>query len=203
MAGSLKLSGLALDSGTMFRRALLTLFAVAAFAPMAGHTAAVAGPPAYRPDAFIKLCGVNSGCKIDPLPHPWVGNNIYNTTGYHQKVSHRLDNGRGIRYWITFQNDGTQTDTYSLNGCTGNQHFKILQVLVGKWKVPIGMDAEHIDYQFKHDTWTFKLQPGAHIAITLNFLTDDPNLTYTCPMTVTSHGDPTAKDRVVAITTTF
>ncbi len=90
-----------------------------------------------------------------------------------------------------------------MDGCTGNPHFKILQVLVGKWKVPIGIDAEHIDYKFKHDAWTFKLKPGRHIAITLNFLTDDPGLTYSCPMTVTSQGDPSKQDTVVAITTTF
>jgi hypothetical protein len=76
-------------------------------------------------------------------------------------------------------------------------------VLVGTWKVPIGIDAEHIDYQFKHDTWKFTLKPGAHIAITLNFLTDNPGLTYRCPMTITSQADPTKQDTVVAITTTF
>ena len=187
----------------MLKRALLTLLALATFAPVVGHSPAVAGPPAYRVDAFIKLCGVNVGCKIDPLPHPWIGNNIYNTTGYHQKVHHRLNIGRGIRYWITFQNEGTQTDTYTLDGCAGNKQFKILQVLVGKWKVPVGIDAEHIDYKFKHDTWKFTLKPDRHVAITLNFLTDDPNLTYSCRMTVTSQGDPTKQDTVVAITTTF
>ena len=187
----------------MMRRSLVTLLVMAACSQMLVTSAGAASPPAYRSDAFIKLCGVNVGCLIDPLPHPWFGKDIYNTTGYRQKVHHRLDNGRGIRFWITFENDGTQIDTYSLDGCTGNKNFKILQVLVGKWKVPVGIDAEHIDYKFKHDTWTFTLKPGARIAITLNFLTDNPNLTYRCPMTVTSQGDPTKQDTVVAITTTF
>jgi hypothetical protein len=186
----------------MMKRSLVMLLVLAAFSQMLVAPAGASAAP-YRPDAFIKLCGVNVGCLIDPLPHPWFGKNIYNTTGYHQKVHHRLDNGRGIRFWITFQNDGTQTDTYSLDGCTGTKHFKILQVLVGKWKVPVGIDAEHIDYQFKHDTWKFTLKAGAQIAITLNILTDDPNLTYRCPMTITSQGDPTKQDTVVAITTTY
>ena len=147
----------------MVRRSLVTLLAVAAFAPVfVQPVAAAAAAPAYRPDAFLKLCGVNSGCLIDPLPHPWVGNNIYNTSGYHQKVHWRLDNGRGIRFWITFQNDGTQTDTYSLDGCKGNKHFQILQVIVGKVKVPTGIwEAPHIEDQFKADTWTVTLKPGA------------------------------------------
>lgn len=187
----------------MMKRALATLLIVAALPQMLVVPSGAASAPRYRPDAFIKLCGVNSGCLIDPLPHPWLGNNIYNTTGYHQKIHHRLNNGRGIRFWITFQNDGTETDTYSLDGCTGNKNFKILQVLIGKWKVPIGIATEHIDYRFKHDTWTFSLKPGAQIAITLNFLTDNPNLTYRCPMTMTSQGDPTKQDTVVAITTTY
>ena len=144
----------------MIKRSVVTLLVVVVFSQMLVASVG-ATPPPYRPDAFIKLCGVNVGCLIDPLPHPWVGKNIYNTTGYRQTVHHRLDNGRGIRFWITFQNDGTQTDTYSLQGCTGNKNFKILQVLVGLWKVPIGIDAEHIDYQFKHDTWKFTLKPGA------------------------------------------
>jgi hypothetical protein len=191
----------------MVRRYLVTLLIVAAFSPMGLPSAGATSTAPYRPDAFIKLCGVNSGCLIDPLPHPWVGNNIYNTTGYHQKVHHRLDNGRGIRFWITFQNDGTQTDTYSLHGCKGNKNFQILQVLIGKYKVPTGpYEAEHIEYQFKHNTWTFSLKSGAHIAITLNFLTYDPSdsgLSYRCPMTVTSMGDPTEQDTVVAAMTMY
>ena len=191
---------------TMMKRSLAALLVVAAFSQMLVTSAGARSALPYRPDAFIKLCGVNSGCLIDPLPHPWLGNNIYNTTGYRQKVYHRLDNGRGIRFWITFQNDGTEADTYSLQGCTGNKHFQILQVLIGKYKVPIGVAAEHIDSQFIHNTWTFKLNPGGHIAITLNFLTYDPSdsgLTYRCPMTITSAGDPTKQDTVVAIMTMY
>jgi hypothetical protein len=191
----------------MVRRSLVTLLVVAVFAPpFLPATGATASVPPYKVDAFLKLCGVNVGCLIDPLPHPWVGNNIYNTTGYQQKVHERLDNGRGLRYWITFQNEGTQTDTYSLQGCKGNKNFQILQVLIGKYKVPMGVDATHIDYQFKHNTWTFTLKPGGHIAITLNILTYDPSdsgLSYTCPMIVTSQGDPTVQDKVIASMTMY
>jgi hypothetical protein len=203
MLGDSRFDAADTDTWNMVRRGLVALLTVVAFVPSLGHPAAAASA-AYRPDAFIKLCGVNSGCLIDPLPHPWVGNNVYNETGYHQKVHHSLDNGRGIRFWINFQNDGTQTDTYSLNGCKGNKNFEILQVIVGKVKVPTGpYEAPHIEDQFKADTWKVKLQPGAHVAITLNILTDNPNLTYNCPMTITSAGDPTKQDTVVASITTF
>jgi len=188
----------------MLRRALVTVIALVTLLPAYAPSTAHATAPAYRPDAYLKLCGVNSGCLIDPLPHPWVGNNVYNTTGNHQKVHWRLDNGRGIRFWITFQNDGTQTDTYSLDGCRGNKHFKILQVIVGKVKVPTGpYEAPHIENQFKADTWTTKLKPGKKVAITLNVLTTDPNLTFRCPMTITSQADPTQHDTVIAAITTF
>ena len=191
----------------MVRRSLATLFAVAALSAWLAPSASAGAAASYRPDAFIKLCGVNTGCLIDGLPHPWVGNNIYNTSGYRQKVHHRLDNGRGIRFWITFQNEGTQPDTFSLHGCKGNKNFKILQVIVGKVKVPTGVhEKPHIEDQFRANTWTVALQPGAHVAITLNILTYDPSdsgLTYNCQMTITSQGDPTKKDTVVASMTMY
>ena len=31
----------------------------------------------YRPDAWIKLCGLSTGCTIDPPPHPWRGRGVY------------------------------------------------------------------------------------------------------------------------------
>jgi hypothetical protein len=46
-------------------------------------------------------------------------------------------------------------------------------------------------------------EAGQTHRLTLNFLTDDPWLTYSCPMTVTSQGDSSKQDTVVAITTTF
>jgi hypothetical protein len=30
----------------------------------------------YQPDGWIKLCGINIGCVIDPLPHPWLGKDV-------------------------------------------------------------------------------------------------------------------------------
>ena len=50
---------------------------------------------AYRPDAWIKLCGLSTGCTINPPPHPWHGNNRYNSTAKKQTVSVRMEDGEG------------------------------------------------------------------------------------------------------------
>ena len=55
---------------------------------------------AYRPDAWIKLCGLSTGCTINPPPHPWHGNNIYNSTAKKQTVSVRMEDGEGVRFWL-------------------------------------------------------------------------------------------------------
>lgn len=52
----------------------------------------------FQPDGWIKLCGQSLGCTIDPLPHPWLGKNIYNTTGRKQTVSVDVNEGEGVRF---------------------------------------------------------------------------------------------------------
>jgi hypothetical protein len=188
------------DTVDMLRRSLLVLLALALCPPQAPARAA-AEP--YRPDAWIKLCGQSTGCVIDPLPHPWLGKDRYNTTAYHQTHRDRIDNGEGIRYWITFQNDGTEADTYRVNGCAGTKEFRVLAVIVGKHKAPIGWGSVHITDEFRHDTATFDLAAGAKVAITLNIVTDNPGFTYRCPVTIVSQADPTKKDTVAAVMTSF
>ena len=58
-----------------------------------------------RPDAWIKLCGLSTWCTINGLPHPWKGKNVYNTTGRRQKVAVKMEDGEGVRFWMTFEND--------------------------------------------------------------------------------------------------
>jgi hypothetical protein len=175
----------------------LTALVVATLVLPAGATA-----PDYRPDAWIKLCGQSTGCVINPPPHPWFGNNTYNTTARNQTVRQRIDDGEGVRYWILFQNDGTKTDTYTVHGCKGTPNFLINAVIVGEWKIPVWR-PKHITQQFKDGTATFRLAPGKHVAITLNIVTVKPNLTYRCPVTIVSSGDPTLKDTVASVNTTF
>ena len=185
------------------KRTLLALVVVGLAAQAFVVPSANAGSPPYRPDAWIKLCGQSTGCTINPLPHKWKGNNIYNANAKGQTIDQRIDNGEGVWYWLTFQNDGTSKDTFDLTGCTGNKNFQILRVLIGKYKVPVGVSAVHITRQFIHSNYKFHLNPGAHVAITLNMVTGKPNLHYRCPVSITSEGDSSLSDTVAVTITSF
>jgi hypothetical protein len=158
----------------------------------------------YRPDAWIKLCGESNGCTVGPKPpHPWRGNNIYNTTAFHQTIPIGLEEAEGVRFWIVFQNDGTQSDTFIVHGCKGTARFTVNAVLVGFYK-DTAWRPQHITDQFKAGTATFKVAPGKHVGITLNIIatTTLRGVSYRCPVTITSKGDPSLKDTVAGIMTT-
>ena len=195
---------MATDTFGIVKRSFVLLLVLGVAAQvLATPSAGAAGSPPYRPDAWIKLCGQSTGCTIDPLPHPWKGNNIYDSNGGHQTIFQRIDNGEGVWYWLTFQNDGTTNDTFDLQGCTGTKNFQILRVLIGKYKVPTGVSAVHITRQFIHSNYKFTLKAGARVAITLNMVTVNPNLHYRCPVTITSEGDPDKSDTVAVEIQTF
>ncbi len=110
-----------------------------------------AGLDDYRPDGLIKLCGLSTGCVINPLPNPTRGNNVYNNTGRSQKVAVRMEDGEGVRFWIALQNDGALADTVTVDGCSGTPRFVINAVLVGKHKRP-SASATKITRAFKQGT---------------------------------------------------
>jgi hypothetical protein len=188
---------------------LLVLFASTVALPgsaLAGgdpeHTVVEGRRPSYRPDAWIKLCGLSTGCTIDPLPHPWRGKNVYNTTGARQKVTVRLDNGEGVRFWLTLQNDGTQGDTFVVKGCPGTPKFQVNAVLVGLYKRP-DWRAEKITKEFKAGTAEFAFPPwseGKKVSLTVNFVSSDNSVgaSYSCPIKLYASSDPAAADTVVA-----
>jgi len=159
---------------------------------------------AYRPDAWIKLCGESNGCTVGPKPpHPWHGNNVYNSTARNQTIKVGLEEAEGIRFWLIFQNDGTSTDTFTVHGCPGTKRFTVNAVLVGFYK-NTAWKPQHITDQFKAGTATFKVDPGAHVGITVNIIatTTIQGVSYRCPVTITSAGDPTLSDTVAGIMTT-
>jgi hypothetical protein len=160
-----------------------------------------------RPDALIKLCGLSTGCVIDPPPHPWRGNDIYNATGGRQKVAIRLEDGEGVRFWLRLENDGGLDDTITLRGCRGTRQFVIKAVLIGYWKAP-NWHAENITRQFKNGTATFPLPAATEhrrVALTLNIVapTTAEGVSYNCPVIIRSQTDPTLADTVVARMTTY
>jgi hypothetical protein len=160
-----------------------------------------------RPDAWIKLCGLSTGCTIDPLPHPWRGDDVYNSSGARQKIAVRMEDGEDVRFWITLQNDAEQKDTFVVDGCRGNHQFVIIAVKVGFLKRPNWRPPDITD-GFKNGTATFDLPPaseGKRVPLTLAFIapTTAEGVTYRCPITIRSQSDPSVSDTIVAIMTTF
>ena len=186
----------------MLGRRLATLvIAVSVIAAIGAPSSASAGPRPHQPDGWIKLCGQSLGCVIDPPPHPWKGKDVYNRTGGRQTVSDDIDNGEGIRYWIAVQNDGTQADTFDVDGCPGNRTFLINRVLLGKHKRQ-DPSAEDLTRSYVRDTLTFGLDAGEQAVFTLNVVTTHAGETYDCRTVFTSESGR-RQDVVVARMTTF
>ena len=166
-------------------------------------SAAAGGGSAYQPDGWIKLCGQSLGCVIDPPPHPWKGRDVYNHTGRRQTLSDDINEGEGIRYWITVQNDGTEPDVIAVDGCSGNRTFEVNRVLLGKHRRQ-DAGAEDLTRRYVRDTLTFRLDPGEKAVFTLNIITHArKDETYECRTRLTSQGDDRRADLVVATMTTF
>lgn len=183
------------------------LFASALAWQGVGSTHAINLQTTPRPDAWIKLCGLSTGCTIDPLPHPWLGDDVYNRTGARQKIPIRLEDGEDVRFWITIQNDGEQKDTFVVKGCRGNSLFVIIAVKIGFLKRPDWRPPD-ITQAFENGTATFELPPaseGKRVPLTLAFIapTTAEGVTYRCPITVRSQSDPSRSDTIVAIMTTY
>ena len=158
-------------------RGLAVLVTVASFVSViAWQTTGTAGATqlqtAPRPDAWVKLCGLSTGCTIDPLPHPWLGDDIYNATGSRQKIAVRLDDGEDVRFWLTLQNDAEQDDTFVVDGCKGTHLFQIIAVKVGFLKRPNWRPPD-ITEGFKNGTATFDFPPsseGKRVPLTVAFI---------------------------------
>lgn len=166
-------------------------------------TSVVNGASSFRSDEWIKLCGLSTGCVIDPPPHPWLGRDVYNTTGRRQTVSVDIDEGEGVRFWITVENDGTEADTLVVQGCQGTRYFEVNRVVLGKRKRP---DASYVDVtrRYKRGTLTFELESGDTAVFTLNIVTNTvKGETYRCLTTVHSENDSASEDTVVATMTTY
>jgi hypothetical protein len=173
----------------------------------AGPAGAAALQTAPRPDAWIKLCGLSTGCTIDPLPHPWLGDDVYNSSGARQKIAVRLDDGEDVRFWLTLQNDAEVDDTFVVDGCKGTHLFQIIAVKVGFLKRPDWRPLD-ITSGFKNGTATFDFPPaseGKRVPLTVAFIapTTAEGVSYRCPITIRSQTDPSVSDTVVVSMTTY
>jgi hypothetical protein len=198
----------------MFNKALAIAAAISVAVALASVPAAVGGPSGpsgptgpidtFQPDGWIKLCGQSNGCKIDPPPHPWRGKDVYNTTGRRQTERDDINEGEGIRYWIALQNDGTATDTFTVQGCQGDEPtFELRHVLLGKHRNQ-DPGAEELTRRYKRGTLEFELEPGKRVFMTVQFITHfNKGRTYRCETRFTSQADPGREDLVAAEMTTF
>jgi hypothetical protein len=161
------------------------------------------GDAAHRADAWIKLCGLSTGCVIDPPPHPWLGRDVYNATGRRQTVAVDINEGEGVRFWITVENDGTQADTLIVQGCPGTRYFEVNRVVLGRYRRP-DAGATDVTRRYLQGTLSFDLDPGDRAVFTLNIITNTiKGETYRCLTEVSSAGDAGAGDTVVAEMTTY
>lgn len=189
-------------SSNLISRALLGMLVVSSVLVSAVPSAG-ALEPTFQPDGWIKLCGINVGCVIDPPPHPWRGKDVYNTTGRRQTVKIDLNDGQGVRFWIMVQNDGGAADTFTVQGCSGNRVFEVNRVLLGKHKRQDPL-AEDLRRRYIRGTLTFDLDVGEKVVFTLNMLSNAiEGRTYRCTTGFASANDPDARDVVVARMTTY
>jgi Divergent InlB B-repeat domain len=156
----------------------------------AAHSVRAVFARAYRPDAWIKLCGLSTGCTINPPPHPWHGNNRYNSTAKKQTVSVRMEDGEGVRFWLILENDGV-----------------VNAVVAGFQKRPRFGPAIYTT-EFKNGTLTFPFpasKPNKQVKLTVNIVapTTAEGVTYRCPITISSEHQPTAKDTIAGRMTTY
>ena len=169
------------------------------FAPSTFVTLIATPNADYRPDQWIQLCGLSDGCTIHPLPNPTKGKNVYNSTGARQTLDLGIEQGEGIRYWLTLENDGALDDTFTVQGCRGNSSYKINNVQVGFYKRPTAGSVK-ITQQFIAGKAEFDMPAGGPVVeLTLNILSTGKvhGVHYTCRVTIVSQGDPGATDTVV------
>lgn len=191
-------------SSARARRLLIAIVAALAVAvPSAAPRPAAAATPPYRPDGWIKLCGLSLGCVIDPPPHPWRGKDVYNWTGRRQTVKVDINDGEGVRFWIAIQNDGAEPDTIHIQGCSGTKVFRVNRVKLGRLKRQ-DPSAEDLTRRYLRGTLRFTLAAGERVIFTLNIITGPvEGKRYRCRTELTSQGDPEARDVVVAAMTTY
>lgn len=163
---------------------------------------------AYRPDAWIKLCGLSTGCTINPPPHPWHGNNIYNSTAKKQTVSVRMEDGEGVRFWLILENDGVgRNDVIHVDGCRGTPRFVVNAVVAGFQKRPRFGPAIYTT-EFKNGTLKFRFpasKPNKQVKLTVNIVapTTAEGVTYRCPITISSGHQPAVADTIAGRMTTY
>ncbi len=139
-------------------------------------------PPAYQPDAQIKLASDTS----------YLGVGIVNTTGAGQTRSTTTARGKSATFDLRFVNAGTHSDAIAVKGCKSSSGFTV-KYLKGTTDVTTTVTAD----MYK----TGKLAAGASQVLKLKIAvssTATAGKVDTCKVTATSVGAPTREDVVKA-----
>src|SRR5262249_1964863 len=72
-------------------------------------------PPTRQPDNLIKLSSEST----------YLGDNVYNTDGTGQTKNSTVKAGRTATFNIQFQNDGTATDSFTVQGAGNSTGFTV------------------------------------------------------------------------------
>lgn len=167
------------------------VFSTAAAKPAAdfGAEFALATTVVRKPDGRIRLGATGYPGKVTTHRGPFVGNNVYNTTGARQTdIEQSYANTVVDAYYsfdISIQNDGTHADRFKVKA-TGTANFYPVKYLRGTTNITSAVVAG--TYR------TASLAPGATYLITAKVTEGGGNITRL--VTITSVADATKKDAV-------
>jgi uncharacterized membrane protein len=142
------------------------------------HKAWTVDTGTHRPDGMIAAGGT------------YAGNNVYNTTGTKQTKTQSTQAGHTISFQVKLENDGNQSDTYSLLGSPSSTGFAVTY-LIG---------TTDITAKVKAGTYQFPLGKGQTKLMTVRVAVSKAKATSkTIAVTVTSVHDQTKVDVVKAV----
>jgi DNA-binding beta-propeller fold protein YncE len=132
----------------------------------------------HRPDGMIAAGGT------------YAGNNVYNTTGTKQTKTQSTQAGHTIAFQVKLENDGNESDTYSLLGSASSTGFAVTY-LIG---------TTDVTAKVKAGTYQFPLGKGQTKLLTVRVAVSKAKATSkTISVTVKSVHDTTKVDVVKAV----
>jgi hypothetical protein len=167
-------TGLAPGQHTFYVRGLDSLNNTSAWV----HKAWTVDTGTHRPDGQIAAGG------------KYAGNNIYNSTGTKQTKTQSTTAGHTISFQVKVENDGNESDIYSLLGSASSTGFAVTY-LIG---------TTDVTAKVKAGTYQFPLGSGQTKLLTVRVAVSKAKATSkTISVTATSVHDPTKEDVVKAI----
>ena len=142
--------------------------------------------PTGKPDNLISK-QANAG---------FVGDGVYNPTGAHQKKTATVAVGKTKTFYVTIQNDGLNTDTFTITGATGSADFSAKYIDQSGLNVTADVVAGTYS--------TGNLAPGAETTIRLRVRVKKSAIAgnqRSFKVTTRSASDSTVKDAVKAVVT--